>query len=88
MCMWCTCLLVFICGDPRKVLSLGTGVSDKCEPLWGCWQLNPGLLEGQPVLWNDQAVSLFPKLYFLNWEVKLPEREDTLPIYQCMFLPR
>jgi hypothetical protein len=28
----------------------GTGVTGGCEPPWGCWELNTGPLEEQPVL--------------------------------------
>jgi hypothetical protein len=34
-------------GDGR---SSGTGVIDSCELPRGCWELNSGPLEGQPVL--------------------------------------
>ena len=28
----------------------GTGITDRCEPAGGCWELNLGPLEKQPVL--------------------------------------
>jgi hypothetical protein len=31
-----------------------TIVTDDCEWLYGCWELNPGLLEGQPVLFTAE----------------------------------
>ena len=30
--------------------SPGTQVKDSCEPLCGCWEVNPGPLEEHPVL--------------------------------------
>jgi hypothetical protein len=35
---------------PEDMRSPGTGVTGSCEPLWGCWEPNLCLLEGQPVL--------------------------------------
>jgi hypothetical protein len=32
------------------VRSAGTGITDSCDLLCGCWELNPGPLEEQPVL--------------------------------------
>lgn len=29
-----------------------TGITDGCEPLCGCWELNPGLLEEEAVLYS------------------------------------
>jgi hypothetical protein len=47
---WCTfmfCLPVCLC---EGVGSAGMGVTDSCELPCGCWELNPCLLEEQPVL--------------------------------------
>jgi len=40
------CLCVCLCEGSR---SPGTGVTDSCELSYGCWELNPGPLEEQPV---------------------------------------
>lgn len=34
----------------KDLESLGTGVTDGWVPPWGCWELNLGLMEEQPVL--------------------------------------
>jgi hypothetical protein len=39
-------LHICLCDGAR---SPGTGVTDRCELLCGCWELNPGPLEGQLV---------------------------------------
>jgi hypothetical protein len=36
----------------------GTGVTDRCKLPCGCWKLNPGPLEEQPVL------TTYPSLYY------------------------
>ena len=41
------CLHVCLCEDVRYP---GTGVTDSCELPCGCWELNPGALEEQPVI--------------------------------------
>jgi hypothetical protein len=33
-----------------QVRRTGTGVVNGCEPVCGCWELNPGPLQEQPVL--------------------------------------
>jgi len=42
----------------------GTGVTDRHEPPCGCCELNPGLLEEQPVLLTSEP-SLQPLLKYL-----------------------
>jgi hypothetical protein len=37
-------------GGQREFRSSGTGVTDGCKLPCGCWELNPGPLEEQPVL--------------------------------------
>ena len=32
-----------------------TGVTDSCELSYGSWELDPGLLEGQPVLLTAES---------------------------------
>lgn len=46
----------------RGVTSLGTGATDACELSGECWELNSGLLEGQPVLLTVKP-SLQPLLF-------------------------
>lgn len=42
----------------------GTRVTDACEPACGCSELNPGPLEGQPVLSTiESSLQPFPHLY-------------------------
>lgn len=49
----CICI-PHVCLVPKEVRKSvefpGTGVMDKCEPLCGCWELNLGLPQEQPVL--------------------------------------
>jgi hypothetical protein len=40
------------------VRSSGTGVTDNCELLCGCWELNSAPLEEQPVLLTAEPSSL------------------------------
>ena len=47
LCALIFCLNVCLCEGIR---SLGTGVTDSCELLCGCWELNLSPLEEQPVL--------------------------------------
>lgn len=42
-------------------------VIDGCETPWGCWELNSGFLEEQPVLLNPWAISPAPCLVFETW---------------------
>ena len=42
---------------------LGTRVADSCKPPYGCWELNPGSLENQPVLLTAKPF-LQPSLVF------------------------
>jgi len=37
-------------GQKRALHPPGNAVIDSCELPFGCWELNPGLLEEQPVL--------------------------------------
>lgn len=50
----------------RRVGSPGTGVTDWCELLCGCWESHPGSLEDQPVSFTTepshlQAEPIFPQ---------------------------
>ena len=47
LCALVSCLHVCLCED---VGYSRTGVTDSCEPPCGCWNLNPGPLEEQPML--------------------------------------
>jgi hypothetical protein len=44
----------------ESIPSLGTGVTGSCEPLCGCWELRPGLLQEQLVLLSAEP-SLQPE---------------------------
>lgn len=44
----CVCLVPK--GDRRVHWNPGAGVTDSCEPLCGCWELNFDPLQEQPVL--------------------------------------
>ena len=44
-----------------------TGVTDGYELLWECWELNPGPLQEQPVLFPAPP-SLQPKEDFWQWQ--------------------
>ena len=50
VCVWCMVYAVYshvyACRGQRRRLS----ISDGCEPPGGCWELNSGPLEEQPVL--------------------------------------
>jgi hypothetical protein len=57
------CLDLCLCEGVR---SPGTGIIDNCELPCGCWELNPGPLEEQPVL-STAEPSLQPQaLEILN----------------------
>ena len=47
LCTLVFCLHVCLC---KGVQSHGTGATDSCKLPCGCWDLNPGPLEEQPVL--------------------------------------
>ena len=42
-------------GGQKRTEFPGTGVSDRYELPCGCWELNPGLLQEQPVLLTSEA---------------------------------
>lgn len=54
MCTVCICLC-------EPIRSTGTAIKDSCEPPYGCWQLNLGPLEEQPIFLNTEP-SLQPQL--------------------------
>jgi hypothetical protein len=39
-------------------------ITDVCEPPGGCWELNSGPLEKQPVLLTSEPSLAFPPLFF------------------------
>jgi hypothetical protein len=45
-------------------------ITDGCEPLYGCWDLNSGHLEEQSVLLTPEP-SLQPHISFFTWKVTL-----------------
>jgi hypothetical protein len=49
--MWVFCLCLCLCTTELEegIESPGTGFTDGCEPSFGCWELNLGPLEEQPV---------------------------------------
>ena len=53
----------FHSGQKRDSGSPETVVTDGCELPPGCWQLNPGLLEEQPVLLTTESGFLFVLLF-------------------------
>ena len=44
----------------------GNGVTDSCELPCGCWEVNPGPLEEQPVLLTTEPSLPPPGLFILN----------------------
>ena len=42
-------------GQKESAGSLGTGVTDGCEPPCACWELTLGSLEEQPVLLTTES---------------------------------
>jgi hypothetical protein len=57
LCTLVFCLHVCLCEDVR---SIGTRVTNNCELLCGCWELNQDPLEEQPVFLTTEP-SLQPK---------------------------
>ena len=56
------CLYVCLCEGVR---SSGARVTDRCELSCGCWELNPGPLEEQPVLLTTElSPQLLPSIGF------------------------
>ena len=61
--------------------STGTGVTDSCELLCGCWELNPAPLKEQPVLLTAEPSLQPPKGSFklpTLTQLKLPPLKDRL----------
>ena len=65
LCLFCVCVCLHAClctmyapGAHRVqkegVRSPGTGITDGCEPPHGCWKLNLGPLEEQPVFLTSE----------------------------------
>jgi len=61
-CLLASLTVYFVHTSPTEedIRSSRTGVSGGCEPPHGCWELNPGPLEEQPVLLTTDP-SLQPK---------------------------
>jgi hypothetical protein len=51
LCALVFCLHAYLC---ESAGSFGTGVIDSCELPCGCWEVNPGPLEEQPMLLTDE----------------------------------
>lgn len=50
------------------VRSSGPGVTEGCEQACVCWELNPGPLQGQPVLLRAEAsLQLLQLNFFKKW---------------------
>ena len=58
MCVTCVC---WCCAGQKGVGSHGTGVTDSCELLCGCWSLNLGPLQEKQVLLTAEPSSLQPQ---------------------------
>ena len=65
ICISCALLLCLHTCLCEGVRSPGTGVTDRCEVPCGCWELNPGSLQEQPVLLTAEP-SLQPLYKHLN----------------------
>ena len=86
----CACIFCRVCAlCPQKsedgMGSPGPGVRDSCRLLCGCWELNPGPMEEQPVLLTTEP-SLQPQLYIfkgiLGWVLQWLHLK-TVPIVWC-----
>lgn len=66
VCLCTACVPGSKSGQKRVLDSLGAGVTDGYEPLGGCWQLDSGPLEKQPVLLPADP-SLQPESSGLNY---------------------
>lgn len=57
------CCAPHVCLVPKEArrgcLIPKTGVTDGCEPLFGCWELNVGPLEEQPLSHSPALYSCF-----------------------------
>ena len=45
---------------------LKTGITDRCELPCGCWELNLGHLEEQPMILTTEASLQFPGLFLFE----------------------
>lgn len=55
----------------KSIESPGSGITDRCEPLCGYWELTLGTPEEQPVFLVYES-SLWPLNYFLNIDIHTP----------------
>lgn len=62
-------LTLFACLVLSVLNLLGLELTDNCEPPYGSWELNPGVLEEQSVLWTTEPSLLAPGLLFWKSEV-------------------
>lgn len=61
----CMCVFAYVyvflsCALGSGIRSHGTEITDNCEVLCGCYELNPGLLQGQQMLLTPSPVPNFP----------------------------
>jgi hypothetical protein len=68
----CVCAYVKVSGPPWA------GVTDNCDPTCGCWELNQGLLEEQPMLLTTEP-TLQPNLFFFFSPFWTKARQPHLP---------
>lgn len=61
MCAWMYVYLLHEClwMSEKGIVSPETSVAGHCEIPGVCWELNPGLLQGQPVLLNHLSSPFF-----------------------------
>lgn len=76
--VWVFCLYVFLCiscvpGAQRLEEGAGaprTGVPDRCELLWRCWEWKSGSLERAAGTLNHRVISPTLNPYFLKSQLK------------------
>lgn len=55
----------------------GTKVADGCQPLCGCWELNPGSLEEQPQILHMNHLSTLGIIFLEVLNVKTAQKTHT-----------
>ena len=82
------CQVPFPCLAPveagKDIGSLGTEVTDSCEPPWDCWELYLGPMEEQSVLTTAEPSFQSPSFsykgvgWFCGWKMSIHAREAAL----------